>query len=75
MNAWEQARLPRESKRYNKDENRVKTEGARPLPWACHEYPPEQKVSPKLKARLNFAMHQMECALGQSNGGQSDGTR
>lgn len=74
MNAWEQARLPRESKRYVADENRLKTEGARPLPWACHDYPEEPKTTPKLKARLMFAMHKMECALGQSNGGRSDGT-
>lgn len=74
MNAWDQARLPRESKRYVVDENRVGTEGSRPWPNHCHDYPEQPKTPPKLRARLMFAMHKMECVLGQNNGDPSDGT-
>lgn len=74
MNAWDQARVKRDdSPRYVTDENRTRTEGARPLPWHCHDYPEQPKTEPKLKARLMAAMEQMECALGKSNGGQNDG--
>lgn len=64
MNAWEQARLKRDHKpRYVADENRARTEGARPIPAFCHDYPEEPKTNPKLKARIAAAMEQMECKL------------
>jgi hypothetical protein len=76
MNAWERARIKRDVKnRYVEDENRIRTEGARPLPWACHDYPPQPKTSPGLKVRINAAIGRMECLLGESNGDRNDGTR
>ena len=76
MNAWEQARVKQNDKpRYISDENRLKTEGARPVPRFCHDYPPQPKPDPKFKARLQAALGEMECALGKSNGARNDGTR
>lgn len=75
MNAWEQARIKKDPRRYETDSNRLRTEGSRPDPRHCHEYPPEPKTEPKLKARIMCALEQMECKLGKSNGDRSDGTQ
>lgn len=63
MNAWEQARLPRESKRYVTDGNRLKTEGARPVPAWCHDYESQPITPTGSKARIMAAMERMEEVL------------
>ncbi len=55
--------MPRESKRYVADVNRLKPEGARPVPAWCHDYETQPSTPIGRKGRIMAAMEQMEEVL------------